>query len=333
MSGFNVENTYYVTYDKDGNNEQIAQRIDRMETPKSGWYDYGNKVWANVVTVNGDAITYWTWIPRYMYNANSDTKKIEMDFVDLEGNTQNGKDLSTLKLSDAFKFSSDNLKGYWVSKYELQDTATVGIEKIKTQSKGSRVTVSTTNPNGTYTIFVNGEKMKTNVELPLVITGLKENEQYDICVYSEKDKRMIGNYIQTVPSLHTENIEVDLSGFNPDCTYYVTYDENGNNETSLENCTKIELDANGKPTNMPKNWYDYSKKIWANVVTTNNNLITYWTYIPRYEYVIEDEYVNVKYIKSTQTMADAGYTIPDAFKFSSDNLKGYWVSKYELQGD
>jgi len=322
MSGFNVENTYYVTYDKDGNNEQIAQRIDRMETPKSGWYDYGNKVWANIVTVNGDAVTYWTWIPRYMYNANSDTKKVEMDFVDLEGNTQNGKDLSTLKLSDAFQFSSEKLKGYWVSKYELQDIASAGIEKIQMTSKGSRVTVSTTAPSGRYTIFINGAKVKTNVELPLVITGLKGNEQYDICVYSETSKRMIGNYIQTVPDLHTENIEVDLSGFNPENTYYVTYDSNGNNEAVVGRIDK---------TKQPSNWYSYADQIWANVVTVNGDAVTYWTYIPRYEYVIEDEYVNVKYIKSDQTTADKGYTIPETFQFSSEKLKGYWVSKYELQ--
>ena len=32
----------------------------------------------------------------------------------------------------------------------------------------------------------------------------------------------------------------------------------------------IQLDASGKATNMPPNWYDYGNKKWANIVTENN---------------------------------------------------------------
>jgi len=117
----------------------------------------------------------------------------------------------------------------------------------------------------------------------------------------------------------------DMSGFNVENTYYVTYDKDGNNEQIAQRIDRMETPKSG--------WYDYGNKVWANVVTVNGDAVTYWTYIPRYEYVIEDEYVNVKYIKSDQTMADKGYTIPDSFKFNSENLKGYWVSKYELQSN
>lgn len=123
----------------------------------------------------------------------------------------------------------------------------------------------------------------------------------------------------------------DLSGFNPDCTYYVTYDENGENE---QIGSKIILNEDGEPTNMPQNWYDYENKKWANIVTINNNLTTYWTYIPRYEYNISNVNQTVLpiFISVEQETADPGYTIPDAFTFGGEPLKGYWVSKYEVQG-
>lgn len=123
----------------------------------------------------------------------------------------------------------------------------------------------------------------------------------------------------------TNQIEVDLSGFNKTNTYYVTYDDNGN-QTS-EN-TLISNPA-------PSGWYDYSKKKWANVMTNNNGLKTYWTYIPRYEYQLwkELKQTNIRYISTsiTQSNVEQGFKVPDAFTFGSQQLKGYWVSKYRIQ--
>ena len=64
----------------------------------------------------------------------------------------------------------------------------------------------------------------------------------------------------------------------------------------------------------------------------------YWTYIPRYECNVDDLYSTVtgkskvKFIPKTQTTADAGFIIPESFKFNGQDLAGYWVSKYEVQG-
>mgnify|MGYP000097495940 FL=1 len=135
-------------------------------------------------------------------------------------------------------------------------------------------------------------------------------------------------------------IDVDVSGFNPDCTYYVLYDENGINEQIGEN---IQLDAQGNLTNMPDKWYDYENKKWANLVTkgtdeSGNELISYWTYIPRYEYNVDDLYSTatgkskVRFIAKTQNTADVGFVIPESFKFNGQALTGYWISKYDVQG-
>ena len=199
------------------------------------------------------------------------------------------------------------------------------------------MTVTTSNPSGTYTIYLNGEKVKTGVSLPYTISGLNSNTEYNVCVYSETSGRMIG--AKQKATIANNVIKVDLSGFNPDCTYYVTYDENGENEQVGD---KIKLDSNGNATNMPENWYNYNQKVWANVVTkgkdkNGNELITYWTYIPRYEYDTTGVYntmnfADIKFIPSTQTEADFGYTIPESFTFGRQNLNGYWISKYEMQG-
>ena len=135
--------------------------------------------------------------------------------------------------------------------------------------------------------------------------------------------------IATAPTDTINKIKVDLSGFNPSCTYYVTYDDKGN-QTS-EN---IPISSS-----KPEGWYDYSKKKWANVMTNNNGLKTYWTYIPRYEYKIQkwentnQQTLDLRFISqsTTQGNAEEGFKVPDSFTFNGQELKGYWVSKYRIQ--
>ena len=334
LSGFNPSNTYYVTYDKDGN-ENIAGRMDKISAP-IGWYDYENKKWANLVTVNDSDVTYWTYIPRYEYDTTGAHSTVNLADVKFISKTQTEADYS-YTIPESFTFNSEPLAGFWVSKYEVQISEGSGIEQIQLGVTNKDLTVTTSNPSGTYTIYVNGEKTKTGVNLPYKISGLNSNKEYDVCVYSETSGRMIGSKKKS--TIANNVIKVDLSGFNPDCTYYVTYDENGKNE-QIGN--KIKLDSNGNATNMPENWYNYDQKIWANIVTKGQDkdgkeLITYWTYIPRYEYDAEGAYniinfAGIKFIPSTQTEADSGYEIPESFTFGGQNLNGYWVSKYEVQG-
>lgn len=483
LSGFNPENTYYVVYGENGNSESVYGRIDRVEKPTSGWHDYGNKLWANVVTVNESNVTYWTWIPRYKYTLGDQIANIH--FIDLNDNCKmnvEGKeqivDVSKESLPESFLFGNKKLKGYWTTKYEIQLSESSGLEQLSSKINGSSIEVTTTkpsglytiyldgkkykehqsldsvfeiknlkstkvydvcvysetnnrmvgrrkrmvnsnisvdtsgfdkastyyvaydgngkeyiagrmdktstpagwynyedkiwanvvtvnesnvtywtyipryeydtagpkninvttsNPSGKYTIYVNGEVSKTGVTLPYTIKDLNWDSAYDICVYSEDNKRMVGAKKKSTDAI--EAIKVDLSGFNPDCTYYVTYDENGNNEKIGD---KIQLDDKGNATNMPKNWYNYKAKIWANIVTkgrdaNGNELITYWTYIPRYEYDTSgvegvNQMANARFIPLSQKTPDTGFQIPECFSFGGKDLAGYWVSKYEIQG-
>lgn len=333
-SGFDKASTYYVAYDGNGK-EYIAGRMDKTSTPV-GWYNYEDKIWANVVTVNESNVTYWTYIPRYEYDTSGVYNAVNLVDVKFIPITQTVADYG-FAIPESFTFGGKQLTGYWVSKYEIQLSESSGLEQMKLETTNNSISVTTTKPDGTYTIYIDGEKAKTGVSLPYTIDGLKNNTEYNICLYSETNGRMVGAKTEKVGS---ENIiKVDLSGFNPDCTYYVTYDSNGENEQIGD---KINLDSSGNVTNMPNGWYNYDNKKWANVVTkgkdaSGNELISYWTYIPRYEYDISSvrsaiQQADVKFIRDTQTEADYGYEIPESFTFGGKNLSGYWVSKYEIQG-
>ena len=98
----------------------------------------------------------------------------------------------------------------------------------------------------------------------------------------------------------------DLTGYNENVTYYVLYDDIGN--------MKIGDKIKNNGSNMPKNWYDYSMRKWANIVVTDgkveNGEITggsyqnYFVWIPRYQYSLDttNQRTNVKFIDGGRNM-------------------------------
>lgn len=113
----------------------------------------------------------------------------------------------------------------------------------------------------------------------------------------------------------------DLTGFDKNSTFYVTYDANGN-ETSV-----IPIGEE-----VPTNWYDYDNQIWANIVVRNNEKEAYFVWIPRYEYMLDstNERSRVILIPKSKTTADSGYQISEAFIWNGTQISGYWMSKYQL---
>ena len=94
---------------------------------------------------------------------------------------------------------------------------------------------------------------------------------------------------------------------------------------------------------MPENWYDYENKGLANLVTKGTDAsgteqISYWTYIPRSEYNVDDlsskvtNKAKIRFIPKTHTTRDPDFLITETFKYTGQVLSGYWVSKYEVQG-
>ena len=80
-----------------------------------------------------------------------------------------------------------------------------------------------------------------------------------------------------------------------------------------------------------------NKSEWANAKVTINGVESYFVWIPRYEYKIDDtnQTIDVKFIPTTQTEPDEGYIIHPAFTTDIENggwkeqLSGLWIGKYE----
>lgn len=321
LSGFNPEATYYVTYN--GEAEQIAGRIDRIETP-SDWYNYEDKRWANIVTVNDSDVSYWVWIPKYTYIANEAEEFIDAKFISQEGDVYkdaNGNivELMGYEIPESFTFGEQNLAGFWMSKYEVSEEAAT-TEAVSIAGNETSISVTTSNPSGNYQVYVDG-KLNYTGTLPYIINNLQTNKTYDVFVWKEAGS-VIGR--KKVTTQAPTAISVDVSQFNPENTFYVYWDEAGNEHCDIP----ISQPA-------PENWYNYSEKKWANIVTVNDSSVSYWVWVPRYEYKAYDtaQFLDINFIPSTKTQASGGYEIPESFTFGGQNLSGYWMSKYEVSDE
>ena len=109
-----------------------------------------------------------------------------------------------------------------------------------------------------------------------------------------------------------------------------------------------------------ESWYDYNSQEWANavlvkssgtqtrsyystnngVVVNQNDILAYYTYIPRYKYkiwgtgkeqTIDIQFESASMKKSTDTTVGSYLTHP-AFTFGGTELNGIWVGKFETTG-
>ena len=130
-TGFDNENTYIELYDASTNtfSEEVKLKDANLDTINNNktWYDYQNKVWANVKTNANGLEAWWVWIPRYAYKITENITEANIIFVDLDDKpidkAQFGDSLPEgYIVHPAFKPSgtdgSKNLKGIWMSKYE-----------------------------------------------------------------------------------------------------------------------------------------------------------------------------------------------------------------------
>lgn len=310
-SNLDPESTYYVTFDDNGENMQIGNRIDKGPAP-DGWYDYSKKKYANIVTINNNEASYWVWIPRYKYKVEPDIKELSVQLITTSEKNHEG---SLYEVPEAFTFNGRELPGYWISKYEISESSDEQ-EQVVINTDVQKITVSTNNvtENQNYKILVDGE-LKYTGTLPHDVEGVNPGQEYDICVI--KDNIPIGR-----KKVSTKSIKIDLSNLDPANTYYVYWDDDGteHNDTPIS-----------KPA--PANWYDYSKKKWANIVTKANGKIAYWVWVPRYEYKINQstKSIEINFISTDKVNNENSlYKVPEAFTFAGVELPGYWMSKYEI---
>ena len=355
--GFKSERTRYLEVNKDGNLTP-GNWID--ENPTESWYDYKKQKWANILVENNGSEIYYVWIPRYCFKLDQTTERSDVKFIDTdnnykdeEGNITTWKELEQegYQVPEAFTCQKDalttyELSGYWMTKYTLGDIATPStINYDMTVSKGivtlKNITLNTTitnaNPIVKYTVALNGSIVQTIDKKSEVDSITTKNIQINNLKAGNNTINVTGLNAggEVVGSMTKEYAPAivnkpDLSGFDKETTFYVTYDEEEKEYSTIPISQE-----------MPQNWYEYGSSQWANIVTRNNGLEVYYTWIPRYEFYLDqtNQRSVVKFLSGTSRDVDTGYQIPDAFWFDKnengkeddgEQLTGYWMTKYTL---
>ena len=363
--GFKENRTRYLEVNSQGSLTP-GKWID--QNPTESWYDYNNSKWANILVENNGSEVYYTWIPRYCFkldqsNQTSDVKFIDMynNYKDADGNVTpwestdgvQGLKEQGYQVPDAFWFDKNSngaeddgeqLAGYWSMKYTAGDITTPstlnydmsvskGIINIKNISLNTNIT--NLNPITTYTISLNGkivQKINNASDVSsignkvIVLNNMKAGDNTINVTGLNASGEVVGSMTKDYSPAVVNAPE--LSGFNQDTTFYVTYDDDGKEHSTTPISEAI-----------PQYWYEYGESKWANIVTRNNGLETYYTWIPRYAFTLDqtNQKSTVKFISGTSTTVDGGYQIPDAFWFDKNSngvqdegeqLTGYWAMKY-----
>ncbi len=201
ISGFNVENTYYVTWGTTAP-YQPNEESKINNAPPSGWSNYNGKEWANIKTTGGGNDCYWVWIPRYAYKVPTKpttdkptAETIEVKFLQGTSNKPIGETAEitnttptpgTWVVHPAFTNEGNgglgNLTGIWVAKYEASSSSV------------SETTVNT-DLNGT------GGGQNTNLQVrvkPNVTSwrGINVNGMFDVCQNLTKTVTIDGEQIK-----------------------------------------------------------------------------------------------------------------------------------------
>ena len=351
LTGFQSKYTRYMYENEQGNMTPGNWITDEADYSK--WYNYKESKWANLYVESGGPEVYYVWIPRYCFKLDQDNQTSDVKFIDTSNNykDENGKVTSWLELKEegyqipeAFQFDGYRIPGYWSMKYtagEITVPSTVnydmsvyrGIITLRNITLNTSITGS--NPITKYTIALNG-KIEQTIEDTDALANI--GTQVIECTNMIKGDNVInitglnagGEVVGSMTKIYSPAVvnEPDLSGFNKETTFYVTYDENGKEHNTIP-----------ITENAPDDWYEYGESRWANIVTRNNGLETYYTWIPRYEFTLDqtNQRSTVKFLSGTSTAVDGGYQIPDAFWFDKNSngveddgeqLTGYWVMKY-----
>ena len=363
--GFKENRTRYLEVNSQGSLTP-GKWID--QNPTESWYDYNNSKWANILVENNGSEVYYTWIPRYCFKLDQSNQTSDVKFIDMYNNYKDADGNVTLwestdgvqglkeqgyQVPDAFWFDKNSngaeddgeqLAGYWSMKYTAGDITTPstlnydmsvskGIINIKNISLNTNIT--NLNPITTYTISLNGkivQKINNASDVSnignkvIVLNNMKAGDNTINVTGLNASGEVVGSMTKDYSPAVVNAPE--LSGFNQDTTFYVTYDDDGkeHSTTPISEAT-------------PQYWYEYGESKWANIVTRNNGLETYYTWIPRYAFTLDqtNQKSTVKFISGTSTTVDGGYQIPDAFWFDKNSnrvqdegeqLTGYWAMKY-----
>ena len=345
LTGLVKEKTRYLYLN---DNENLVPGNWITDAAPNNWYNYETQEWANVYVENNGLETYFVWIPRYVYKLDQNAQRSDIKFINtyneyIDGTTGDKLTWEDLKaqgyqLPEAFSWKNKEgadliIPGYWATKYQLSELTAYKLNYNLTASKTAfNVSTFTNNVSSealSYTYAINGQIVNTSSTLDdYSFTNATPDQTNTINVTAlDAEGRIIASMTKQLEL--TEVNAPDLTGLDPDTTFYVYWDENGNEHNEIP----ISM-------NPPEDWYNYTYSNWANIVTRNNGLETYFVWIPRYQYSLDQtlQRSNIKFIQGTGTETDVGYQIPEAFTWVNEagetvQIPGYWATKYQLSTD
>ena len=347
LDGYVKEFTRYIKYDDVSGALQPGNWITDEEPVN--WYNYKEQKWANIYVEEEGVENYYVWIPRYCYKIPTDNtagnERTDIKFIDSYNNykdpdTDEEIKWETLKaqgykVPEAFEYGTYNeisLSGYWIGKYELSELENFVIDyNLTASSKAFNVInlkKNTEKEIAKYTYAINGkiDNELTNIGDYSLVNGSPNQTNIINVTALDSDGRIIGSMTKKM-ELADANAP-DLTGFDKDTTFYVYWDDDGNEHNEIPISQKA-----------PEEWYNYTYSEWANIVTRNDGLENYYVWIPRYQYSLNqtNQRTSIKFKKSIETDTEAGYKIPEAFTWTDGNktkeLEGYWISKYEISSE
>lgn len=178
---------------------------------------------------------------------------------------------------------------------------------------------------------------KGNVVYKIPVTRIGKYKVHSI---EELNDSKEGSSLQDVISTQSEMVTVDetsyyepnLSGFalsKTSIVYYEVKEDSTSTDLDTQIVSADEYIKNGRKRTITKGnktyeFYNYAKQRWANILVENNDMKSYWVWIPRYSYK-EGDVSDVKFIDLNST-PDEGYIVHSDF---ADGKKGIWASKYE----
>jgi len=144
------------------------------------------------------------------------------------------------------------------------------------------------------------------------------------------------SYKETTPIDKSEPQTPNLANFNPETTKLIYYTLDGKN--SIEQPFSLTPAQTVEQEGKTYYFYNYANKIWANIKCSENEIISYWTWIPRFAYKIEGGVAYVILVDENDRPINTSeygltlpetYTVHEAFNQEGLKIKGLWFSKYE----
>ena len=147
---------------------------------------------------------------------------------------------------------------------------------------------------------------------------------------AEEENNILDEYANKINEITSGTVKNNAADGSYDSTKGVNTPKLAKNMTPIKWSGTTEQNT----TKLDSGWYNYTNKQWANAKTPDGS---YWVWIPRYEYIKNDstKTFTVKFIPTSQTTADSGYTIHPVFRSDvsaggwDSELSGIWVAKFE----